>query len=214
MLETHKIKELYKKIQNKLFYMVPEKWDKLCLHASVIEQIKNVSTGELYFYYFPKGILKKDPINVYEIPNRFNINEDTYLEQIKELYNLIKELWEEFLLCNTKRWYSINIIMENFKFKIEYHYEDIRELPYNQEQLHVIWKYEYLGLSLESFSKKNRKLIEQYLDKSIKKEQETYEEGVYKRPAHHIISYEKIKDQEEEKKEEIQNMNQILAKKS
>jgi len=212
MLETHKIKEIYKEIQNRLFYMIPEKWDKLCLYASVIEQIRNVPTGELYFYYFPKGILKMKPVNSYEIPNRFNINEDDYLKQMKTLYELIKELWEEFLLCSHKRWYSITILIENFKFKIEYNYQDIRELPYNIEQLHTIWAYKNLELDIDTMSKKNRKLIEQYLKKDDKTE--TYEEGVYKKPIHNIISYQKVDNEQDEKiEEEILPNNQILVEK-
>ena len=48
--------------------MIPEKWDKIYLYASITNQINNLQTGELYFYYYPKGILKKNPVNVYEIP--------------------------------------------------------------------------------------------------------------------------------------------------
>ena len=194
--------------------MIPEKWDKLCLYASVMEQIKNVPTGELYFYYFPKGILKMKPVNCYEIPSRFNINEEDYLNQMKALYELIKELWEEFVLCSRKRWYSITILIENFKFKIEYNYQDIRELPYNQEQLHTIWAYEHLELDIDTLSKKNRKLIEEYLRKEKNDKIEIYEEGIYKKPAHNIISYQRISNEpDEEKEEELLLNNQILAEK-
>lgn len=194
--------------------MIPEKWDKLCLYASVMEQIRNVPTGELYFYYFPKGILKKKPVNSYEIPNRFNINEDDYLKQMKALYEQMKELWEEFILCSHKRWYSITILIENFKFKIEYNFQDIRELPYNQEQLHTIWAYKYLELDIDTMPKKDRKLIERYLEKQKNDKIETYEEGMYKKPVHNIISYQKVdNEQEETTEEEILPNNQILMEK-
>lgn len=72
---TKKIKELYEDIQKKIYYMIPEKWEKLYLYSSVIDLPEGKQTGELFFYYIPKGILKKKPVNGYEIPSKFNIDE-------------------------------------------------------------------------------------------------------------------------------------------
>ena len=93
---TRKIKEIYEDIQKKIFYMIPEKWDELYLYASVIERFGNIETGELFFYYIPKGILKKNPINVYEIPTKFNLEEGEYLRLVELLYDKIKELRNEY----------------------------------------------------------------------------------------------------------------------
>ena len=93
---TKKIKEIYEDIQKKIFYMIPEKWDELYLYASVIERFGSIETGELFFYYIPKGILRKNPINVYEIPAKFNLEEAEYLRLVDLLYSKIKELREEF----------------------------------------------------------------------------------------------------------------------
>ena len=38
---TKKIKEIYEDIQKRLFYMIPEKWDKLYLYSSVIDMPEN-----------------------------------------------------------------------------------------------------------------------------------------------------------------------------
>ena len=89
---TKKIKERYEDIQKRLFYMIPEKWDKLYLYASVIDQFQKVQTGELFFYYIPRGILKKNPVNVYEIPSKFNIEENDYMNLVDMLYESIKLL--------------------------------------------------------------------------------------------------------------------------
>ena len=82
MLSSPSIKLEYAKIQRQLFYMIPEKWDKIYLYASITNQINNLQTGELYFYYYPKGILKKNPVNVYEIPSKFSLDEEMYLQLI------------------------------------------------------------------------------------------------------------------------------------
>ena len=122
MLEhTQKIEELYEDIQKRLFYMIPEKWDKLYLYASVMESLGKVETGELFFYYIPKGLLKKNPVNVYEIPSKFNLDEKEYLKLVELLYKKIKELRKEFkkIKQNDKLWSNLTISIKNMKFKEE-----------------------------------------------------------------------------------------------
>ena len=84
---TKKIKEMYEDIQRHIYYMIPEKWDKMMLYASVSDLIDKNKTGELFFYYIPKGIFKKNPINVYEIPQRFNLDEKEYIRLVNLLYD-------------------------------------------------------------------------------------------------------------------------------
>ena len=92
MLRTTKnMREKYEKIQSLLFTLIPEKWDAIYLYASILSNSKNNQTGEMFFYYIPKGILKKKPVNVYEVPDKFNINEEQYLSIVKELYDVIKD---------------------------------------------------------------------------------------------------------------------------
>ena len=103
---TKQIKEMYEEIQRKLLYMIPEKWEAIYLYSSVIEDGKKEPTGELFFYYIPKGIFRKNPVNVYEIPNKFNIDEEQYLQLVEILYNEIKELREEFKKQNIEKIWS------------------------------------------------------------------------------------------------------------
>ena len=91
MITDSKIKEIYTQIQKQLFYMIPEKWDKVYLYSSVLERRDHLETGEMYFDYVPKGVLKKKPVNVYEIPNKFNIDEEEYYKLADKLYAEIKK---------------------------------------------------------------------------------------------------------------------------
>ena len=126
---TKKIKEIYEDIQRKLFYMIPEKWDKLYLYSSVLDEPdKEGKTGELFFYYIPKGILKKKPVNVYEIPAKFNIDENQYLRLVQLLYAKIKELRKEFRKSERNEiWTNITMSIQNLKFKVEYDYTDLNQ---------------------------------------------------------------------------------------
>lgn len=56
-------RNIFAEIQKKLFYMIPEKWDAIYLYASIIEEPFKKPVGEMYFYYLPKGIIKKKFVN-------------------------------------------------------------------------------------------------------------------------------------------------------
>jgi len=193
MITTSEVKKIYGSLQKQLFYLVPEKWDKIYLYASVTEQMVDLETGELFFYYFPKGILKKNPINVYEIPTRFNLNEEEYIKLVKKLYTTIKELRKAYKDENNKLWSNITIRLIGLKFEIEYNYEDLSYSQYSNIERHIIWKYNNLNLPLESFNRKERKLISNYIQNSIldKNQTELYTEAIYKRPIKNVIEYDK-----------------------
>ena len=87
MKESSRDKVIYSEIQKRLFYIIPEKWDSIYLYTSIIDVPNKKPIGEMYFYYIPKGIIKKKAVNGYEVPNLFNIDEETYSELITSLYN-------------------------------------------------------------------------------------------------------------------------------
>lgn len=188
---TKKIKEIYEDIQKRLFYMIPEKWDKLYLYSSVIDMQNGEQTGELYFYYIPKGILKKKPVNVYEIPNKFNLDENDYLKLVKILYDRIKLLREEFRKSETGTlWSNITMTIGNMKFKVEYNYDDLEHSSFSSYERHIIWRYKYLGIGGEQVSKKEKEILNKYLTgPKIIKRKENYETGLYIRDIENKIAY-------------------------
>ena len=213
---TKKIKEIYEDIQKRLFYMIPEKWDKLYLYSSVIDMPDGQQTGELYFYYIPKGILKKKPVNVYEIPNKFNLEEDEYIRLVKVLYNKIKLLRDEFKKTETgSLWSNITIIIENLKFKVEYNYEDLVGSDFNSYERHVIWRYNYLGIGGAQVSKKEKEILDRYiLGAKTLSRKEHYEAGIYIKDVENLIVYNTEENKNDieymENKEHKQKKNQIL----
>lgn len=193
MLNKSRMKKLYSELQNEIFYMIPEKWEKIYLYASIMEQMNHLQTGEMYFYYYPKGILKKEPINVYEIPTKFNIDEEDYNKLVNKLYETIKLLYKEFEDAGEKLWSNIIVSIEDYQFKVEYRYEDLLMSSYDSYDRHIIFKYKYLNFPLERMSKKDRNMIEQYIleDKFRVVETKKYSEGIYKNRVHNIVEYDK-----------------------
>ena len=188
MITTTNIKNIYANIQEQLFFMIPEKWEKVYLYASIMELIDGRETGEMFFYYYPKGILKKKPINVYEIPNRFDIDENAFMKLVNKLYETIKSLRNEFKNESFKLWSNVTISIANLKFTVEYSYENLINSKYTKEDRHNIWVYKNLEKPLDSFKKEEKVKILQYLDEPIQKI-DVYTESIYKRPEKKIIKY-------------------------
>lgn len=195
---TKKIKEMYEEIQRKLLYMIPEKWEAIYLYSSVIENGRKKQTGELFFYYIPKGIFRKNPVNVYEVPSKFNIDETQYLELAENLYNDIKQLRKEFKKNNPgPMWSNLTISITNMKFHAEYSYEDLLNNVFNSYERHVIWRYKYLGIGPEQVSKNDKEILYRYFNGERNLEElEEYTAGIYiEQDTKNIIEYNTQEDE-------------------
>lgn len=212
LIETPKMKKIYSDIQSKLFYMIPEGFDKIYLYASIIEQVHGMPIGEMYFYYFPKGLLKKRPVNVYEIPNKFNIEDEAYSKLINDLYLSFKQLREEVIASGQKPWTNLTLSIENFKFSVEYYYDDLTQSPYSNFERHIIWRYEHLQEDIYSYNRKERELLNRYLqDKKIEKK-EVHQEAIYsKGKPKNILGY-RIEKAEVEEVKEIEETEENIEK--
>lgn len=218
---TKKIKEIYEDIQRKIFYMIPEKWDKLYLYSSVLDKPdKEGKTGELFFYYIPKGIFKKKAVNVYEIPAKFNLDEGQYLKLVQILYAKIKELREEFQKSERKQiWTNITISIQNLKFRVEYDYTDLNHSDFSSYERHVIWRYKMLGIGEEQVSKEDKEILQRYfLGAKTLTKKEQYDSGIYIRDIENMIAYsnENVKEPEVEEiveTNERKRKNQLLLSK-
>lgn len=186
---------IYSEIQKKLFYMIPEKWDAIYLYASIIEEDNKKPFGEMYFYYIPKGILKRKPVNVYEIPGLFNIEEESYNELVQKLYLDIKKLRNIHKEIRDEIWSNLTISIQNSQFKIEFFYENLGSTAlFTPYERHVIWRYNNLKDYTSIQSKEERNIIERYLNSSwcmSDHHKDNYIEGIYKNQVHNIIDYER-----------------------
>lgn len=205
---TKKIKEMYEDIQQRIFYMIPEKWDKMYLYASVSDLIDGHKTGELFFYYIPKGIFKKNPVNVYEIPQKFNLDEKEYLKLVNILYQKIVELREEFKKIEiVPTWTNITMTIQGIQFKIEYDYEDLSKSKFSSYERHIIWRYNYLGIKEEQLNRQEKEIIERYLlGEKVVRRRERYEAGIYIKNIKNIVDY------DTESYESEQNIEYVATK--
>ena len=202
MLRTTKnMKDKYEKIQSCLFELIPEKWDEIYLYASVIDRAGDVQTGEMYFYYIPKtALFRKKPVNVYEVPKKFNINEDEYLKIVDVLYQHIKDLKQDFIDTEQDLWTHLTISIAHNRFKVEYFYDSISEEQYASYVRHIIWRYKYLHLGGEI--KEERKILEKYYDENKDEKMEIYQTGLYLKTANNLVGFDREIEAEKTKQEE------------
>ena len=215
---TKKIKEIYEEIQRTLYYMIPEKWDKLYLYSSILDEPdQEGKTGELFFYYVPKGIFRKKIVNVYEIPSKFNLDENQYLKLVQLLYGKIKELQKEFKKSERGEiWTNLTMSIQNLKFKVEYDYTDLKHSVFNSYERHVIWRYENLGIGEEQVNKEDKQILKRYkLGPKTLAKKEHYDAGIYIRDVENIVAYstENYDNKDEVEEVEKKPKNQILSSK-
>lgn len=185
------IKDLYSEIRKNLFFMIPENWESIYLYASVIQRDNGEETGEMFFYYFPKSIIRKNPVNVYQIPQKFNLDEKEYERLAKELYELIKKLRHQCQKYDQINWSNITISIENVEFLAEYNCDDLMYSRYSSEERIAIWQYKYLKYPIERFTKNVRNAIIEYLEEEKQELHRslTYTETFYEQHEHNNIQY-------------------------
>ena len=152
------LRGIYREIYNSISSLIPEKWEKICLYASCMQTIK----GEIYFYYIPKKLIKAKPINCYEIASKFGLDDSTYNGELSKLYMQIKKL-KQSLRVNFS---NVTIVIDKKYFTMELHYNDLRNSRYSDKERHIIWDYKYLGLPIDSLSRKEQNLISHYREET------------------------------------------------
>lgn len=170
--ETDKALEIASQIQELIYYIIPEKWKNIELYVSMPDS--RIRKGELFFYYLPNGIFKRQYINCYEVPYMFNISEKEYSDIMSKLYNKFMILKEELNKNNrqveeiyvhiTKEKYVYEIATDNVRMKKENIENNMLNLFTSYEN-HIIWR--YLNLGIFPDDRKEKEIIGRYLDTNI-----------------------------------------------
>lgn len=197
MSESSNIKVLCERIRKELFYMIPEKWESIYLYASIVKRENNRETGEMFFYYFPKSLLKKNPINVYQVPRKFNIDENEYLKLTSRLFEMIKKLQKYYIKYENFCWSNVTIIVKDTNFSLIYNDDKLRNSKYTSDDRMAIWQYKYLKYPLEKFNKEQRNIIKEYLEEEKQGLHKIIEssESFYQQHLHNSIQYDINKEE-------------------
>ena len=167
--ETDKALEIASQIQELIYYIIPEKWKNIELYISMPDS--RIRKGELFFYYLPNSIFKRQYINCYEVPYMFNISEKEYSDIMSKLYNKFMILKEELNKNNrqveeiyvhiTKEKYVYEIATDNIRLRKENIERNMLNL-FSSYENHIIWR--YLNLNILPDDKKEKNIITRYLN--------------------------------------------------
>lgn len=167
--ETDKALEIASQIQELIYYIIPEKWKNIELYISMPDS--RIRKGELFFYYLPNSIFKRQYINCYEVPYMFNISEKEYSDIMSKLYNKFMILKEE-LNKNNRQVEEIYVHIAKEKYVYEIATDNVRLRKENVEgnmlslfssyENHIIWR--YLNLNILPDDKKEKNIITRYLN--------------------------------------------------
>ena len=201
--ETDKAIEIASQIQELIYYIIPEKWKNIELYISMPDS--RIRKGELFFYYLPNSIFKRQYINCYEVPYMFNISEKEYSDIMSKLYNKFMILKEELNKNNrnveeiyvhiTKDKYVMEIATDDIILKKK----DIRKnmlMLYSSYENHIIWR--YINLNILPDEKRDKEIIRKYLNSEYSTlEKELIEFEVINQNIKSIIDFEKVLTVEE-----------------
>lgn len=201
--ETDKAIEIASQIQELIYYIIPEKWKNIELYISMPDM--GIRKGEMFFYYLPNSIFKRQYINCYEVPYMFNISEKEYSDIMSKLYNKFMILKEELNKNNrnveeiyvhiTKDKYVMEIATDDIILKKN----DIRKnmlMLYSSYENHIIWR--YINLNILPDEKRDKEIIRKYLNSEYSTlEKELIEFEVINQNIKSIIDFEKVLTVEE-----------------
>lgn len=151
------MKMYYSEIASKLDEIIPCEWERVVLYA---EENGSVSSGSFYFYTEDSKYFYSE--NIWE---EFEVDEDEFDELKDELMNIIERLWLEFKESGEDVWSSFTFdLNKDFKFKVEFSYEDNSGLGRMEKVLR--WAYDYLGIVPKDNYRKQ--LLREYLEEQGK----------------------------------------------
>ena len=201
--ETDKALEIASQIQELIYYIIPEKWKNIELYISMPDS--RIRKGELFFYYLPNSIFKRQYINCYEVPYMFNISEKEYSDIMSKLYNKFMILKEELNKNNrqieeiyvhiTKEKYVYEIATDNVRLRKENIERNMLNL-FSSYENHIIWR--YLNLNILPDDKKEKNIITRYLNTVFQNlENEKISFDIIDENIKSIVDFEKILTVEE-----------------
>ena len=159
--DTPRMRELYQKLANLIFEMIPEEWSTVYLYGEVLPDSR---TG----YFFYRRLSDNELIYSHDIPEKCNVDKRIYNKELMDLFDCLADLNKEYAVSFEKVWTNLTFILEsNGKFNIKYNYDDVLNSGYKSYETQKIWMYEVMGV--EPTDEEGKALIQRYL-KSKEKE--------------------------------------------
>lgn len=128
---------LYSRIAHTVMDMIPEEWEWMKLYS---ESWSGYHTT--FFYYLPADGGK--PVYSLDIPDLYDVDEETFDDMDEELYELLRALKAEFVRQEQPSWTSLTFsLSRDGKMNLNYGYEDLSDLDPVEKQNR--WEAEHIA---------------------------------------------------------------------
>lgn len=136
-----KLGVIYNKIANKISSIIPTDWNEVYYLGEVEKYKKSWSS---VFYFTPLG--ENSFIKSHDIPKKYNVSKDIYMDLLKELDMLLLELYDVFAENEQTLWEQLKFNLNNMgKFKVDFAYDVFNENDGGQVKREIVWAYETFG---------------------------------------------------------------------
>ena len=158
-METKKMRDIYGEIANKLYEIIPDKWNKIYLYGEVLADYR-----EVYFYF--ESMTSNDIVYGHDIPRTYNVDKKKYRQLSRELTKYVLDLNIEYKEKNDIVWTNVTLLLDSSgKFNIKFNYDDILKSSFSSGERQVIWEHEVL--KIEMTNENHKEIMDRYLNSPV-----------------------------------------------
>jgi conserved hypothetical protein len=153
MINENNLNKYYSEIAEKLGEIIPIEWNRIVMYA---EEFGTANSTSFYFYTEDGNKINYSG----DIPNEFSVSRDTFKPLLRELREIVRNLWKEFKNVGEATRNSLTFYLESDgKFKIKFNYEINDKIGLLEREIR--WAYDELGIVPED--EYGKKLLDEYL---------------------------------------------------
>ena len=123
-------------IANKLQDILPQGWKKVIFYAEVTDD-----AYEMFYYVYTSEIER--PIQCYDLPDSYEIDEDQIDKVFEDLYEPLREERSALIAEGKEPWTNYTLALSNDgSFKVNYDFTSLEDGGYEYRKA---WKKKYIG---------------------------------------------------------------------
>ncbi|CAM5417576.1 MULTISPECIES: immunity protein YezG family protein [Bacillus] len=138
-METKEMESLYREIARNLNEMIPVEWDTIWMYAEMLDD----SASALFYFTVPN---KEEYFYSHNIPDQYQVSEDTYDSLLINLQRKLRQLREEYTKEQSDKWTTVKMkLTYSGKMSTDFGYDDVFSLGIDNIQRIAVWEYETFG---------------------------------------------------------------------
>ncbi len=128
--------QTFELIADKLQDILPQGWNKVVFYAEVTDD-----SYEMFYYVFTSE--SETPIQCYDLPDLYEIDEEQIDAAFEELYEPLREERANLITEEKEPWSNYTMVLtDDGHFKVDYDFTSLEDGGYEYRK---VWKKKYIG---------------------------------------------------------------------